>query len=62
MCVDIVTESASLNSTLIEEIKSKEAAFATLTRELEELKLKGIQTIFSCYVLSLCTVICFIFG
>ncbi len=40
MCVDIV---ASLDSALIEEIKTKKAAFATLTREIEELKLKGEQ-------------------
>ena len=52
MCVDIVTESASLNSALIEEIKSKEAAFATLTRGIEELKHKGKQ-ITSAYELSL---------
>ena len=53
MLIYIVTESASLNSAQIEEIKSKEETFATLTRELEELKLKGKQTI-SANELSFC--------
>lgn len=44
--VDVDAEPASLNSVLTEEIRSKEAAFTILTRELEELKLKGASLIY----------------